>query len=89
MVLDWYWWYFLLKLKKKILAFFKDGATPHRTNSNMDFLQHIFGNNIFSSYADRRGAHDWAAGSPDLSICDFWLWSKLKVLNNENLEFKT
>jgi len=52
----------------------QDGATPHTALRTRHFLQQIFPDRLV-------GAHltlDWPSLSPDLSMCDFFLWGVLK-----------
>lgn len=52
----------------------QDGATPHTALLTRQFLQQLFPNHLV-------GAHltlDWPSHSPDLSMCDFFLWGVLK-----------
>ena len=54
----------------------QDGAKPHTANSNMDYLDGIFGPNMLALKS--RQGEAWAPSSPDMSACDFWLWGHLK-----------
>lgn len=60
--------------------FMQDGATPHRTNDVMEALDEYFtGRVIGLGYPSRYGRGiDWPPNSPDLNICDFFLWGYLK-----------
>lgn len=67
------------ELKRKRLAirkiwFQQDGATAHTANAVMDFLRAKFRGRVIS----RNGDIAWPARSPDLSVCDFFLWGYLK-----------
>lgn len=54
--------------------FQQDGATAHTANDVMGFLQRKFRGRIISRFGDIA----WPARSPDLSVCDFFLWGFLK-----------
>lgn len=60
--------------------FQQDGATPHRTQENLDQIAHVFGHRILGLDANRKtgGGIDWPSSSPDLNVCDFFLWGYLK-----------
>lgn len=52
----------------------QDGATPHTARDTRHFLQQLFPDRLV-------GAHltlDWPSHSPDLSMCDFFLWGVVK-----------
>jgi hypothetical protein len=51
--------------------FQQDNATAHASQHSMEALPEIFGERAIS-----RGL--WPPRSPDLSVCDFYLWGKLK-----------
>ena len=55
--------------------FQQDGATAHTARASMGVLQHIFGDRLISRFADT----PWPPRSPDLSMCDFFLWGTLKA----------
>ena len=54
----------------------QDGAKPHTANSVMDYLDRVFGPNMLALRS--RQGEPWAPTSPDMSVCDFWLWGYLK-----------
>lgn len=56
------------------LWFQQDGATPHTARNSMNILSELFPHRLISL----RGDLGWPARSPDLSICDFFLWGYLK-----------
>lgn len=58
----------------KKMLFQQDGATAHTANAVMDFLRMKFAGRVIS----RNGDIAWPARSPDLSVCDFFLWGYLK-----------
>ena len=54
--------------------FQQDGATSHSARLSMGALRTLFGNHIIS----RNGDIVWPPRSPDLSVCDYFLWGFLK-----------
>jgi len=54
--------------------FQQDGATSHTARLSINAIQQIFGNRIIS----KNGDIQWPPRSPDLSVCDFFLWGYLK-----------
>jgi len=54
--------------------FQQDGATCHTSKTTLDFLRKTFGNRLIS----RKTEFSWPPRSPDLSVCDFFLWGYLK-----------
>jgi len=54
--------------------FQQDGATAHTARMSLDVLRRMFPGRLVSL----RGDLQWHAKSPDLSICDFFLWGHLK-----------
>lgn len=59
------------------LIFQQDGASVHRSRTNIAFLDNLFGARLLALGAPR--GHDWAPTSPDLSALDFSIWNQLKV----------
>jgi len=55
-------------------SFQQDGATSHTSRVSINAIQQIFGNRIIS----KNGDIHWPPRSPDLSVCDFFLWEYLK-----------
>ena len=53
----------------------KDGARPHAINETMMKLHDLFGEHRLIS---RRSKHIWPPRSPDLNLCDFFLWEYLE-----------
>jgi len=51
------------------LVFMHDGAPPHFT---------LVGSEVSGTWLGRQGPHEWPARSPDLTPCDFFLWSWAK-----------
>ena len=54
----------------------QDGAKPHQANMVMDWLDSIFEERMLAKKA-RRG-NSWAPSSPDINLCDSFLWGYLK-----------
>lgn len=57
----------------KTIVFQQDGAPPHNPQPIRRFL-----NRTFRSWIGRFGRTKWPARSPDLTVMDFFLWSRLK-----------
>lgn len=71
--------FFIPELRRKRLVmrnvwFQQDGATAHTANAVMDYLRRKFRGRVIS----RNGDVAWPARSPDLSVCDYFLWGYLK-----------
>lgn len=58
----------------------QDGAPPHCTRDNLTLLREHFGLRVISrkffEFFDE--GYDWPPYSPDLSVCDFFLWGCVK-----------
>lgn len=54
--------------------FQQDGATAHTARASMDVIRAAFPNRVISRFGDV----SWPPRSPDLSMCDFYLWGYLK-----------
>ena len=54
--------------------FQQDGATSHTARQPMAAVRELFRNLVIS----RLGDIPWPPRSPDLSVCDFFLWGYLK-----------
>lgn len=52
----------------------QDGAPSHTARAVTNFLDRLFGEYWIGS----RGPVNWPARSPDLTLCDFYLWGKVK-----------
>ena len=70
-------------LQEKVVPFFKrrpqmlfqhDGASPHYSVN----ARKILDEQMTNQWIGRRGPIEWPARSPDLTVCDFWLWSFLR-----------
>ena len=55
--------------------FQQDGATAHTTQSVLAYLKETFPGKVIS----KSGNVQWPPRSPDLSLCDFFLWGHLKA----------
>ncbi|PSN52143.1 hypothetical protein C0J52_06461 [Blattella germanica] len=62
------------------LWFQQYGATVHTANISMATLRGLFPGRVIS----RRGDVEWSPRSPDLNVCDFFLWGYLKSKVYEN-----
>jgi hypothetical protein len=60
----------LNELGNASLWFQQDGATAHTARASMEVLREIFPGHFISLCGDI----PWPARSPDLSLCDFFLW---------------
>ena len=54
--------------------FQQDGATAHTARAVLALLQQDFTGKVIS----KNGSVPWPPRSPDLSLCDFFLWGHLK-----------
>jgi hypothetical protein len=54
--------------------FQQDGATAHTARASVAAVRQLFGNHVISRFGDIY----WPPRSPDLSVCDFFLWGHLK-----------
>ena len=52
----------------------QDGASAHTSNQSMQYLRGQFPGKVIS----KRGDWPWPPRSPDLTVCDFFLWGFLK-----------
>lgn len=55
--------------------FQQDGATAHTARASMAALRALFPGRVISRFGDV----EWPPRSPDLSMCDFFLWGHLKA----------
>ena len=60
----------------KTTYFQQDGATSHTAKIAMNILHPHFPGHLISRYGDIA----WPAWSPDLSVCNFYLWGYLKIV---------
>lgn len=79
-------------LREKVVPYFQrnrdkhfqqDGAPPHYSVAARAILE----DQMPGQWIGRRGPIEWPARSPDLTPCDFWLWSYLrsKVYVNDEI----
>lgn len=70
-------------LENKVIPYFKrnnqmiyqqDGASCHYAVNARQLLD----DNLPQRWIGRRGPTEWPARSPDLTVCDYWLWSYLR-----------
>jgi hypothetical protein len=61
-------------IDRQLLWFQQDGATAHTARPSMTVLRRLFPYRLISRFGDV----PWPPRSPDLSICDFFLWGYLK-----------
>lgn len=71
--------FFLPELRRKRIPirqvwFQQDGATAHTARNSMEAIRAVFRGRIISRFGDI----DWPPRSPDLSMCDYFLWGFLK-----------
>lgn len=59
---------------KDKMWFQQDGATAHTARISMQALRSLFPGRLIS----RNGDLPWPPRSPDLTVCDFFLWGYLK-----------
>jgi hypothetical protein len=55
----------------------QDGAGCHRKRCVIDYLNETFGKNSIALGVETN-FRQWPSKSPDLTVCDYWLWSHLK-----------
>ena len=77
--LTWSWHSLASACLKCIYIFPKDGASPHRTNKVLNYLQSSFGTRTLALGAEGWGAKEWCPNSPDLAPMDFCIWGVMKV----------
>jgi len=58
----------------KATYFQQDGAISHAATTALNILRPLFPGHLISRYGDI----EWPARSPDLSVCDFYVWGHLK-----------
>ena len=56
------------------MIFQQDGAPPHYYRPAREILD----KELPGRWIGRRGPTEWPARSPDLTVCDFWLWSEMR-----------
>ena len=60
-------------IDKTSMWFQQDGATTHTARASMTAVRGAFPNRVISRFGDL----PWPPRSPDLSMCDFYLWGFL------------
>lgn len=65
-----------LKRKRKYssVVFMQDGASPHTAIATRELLEVKFSSRIISRFFP----FSWPSHSPDLNVCDYFLWGYLK-----------
>lgn len=63
-----------LRVNMREMWFQQDGATAHTARASMEVVRQMFPGHVISRFGDV----SWPPRSPDLSICDFFLWGYLK-----------
>ncbi|KDR14426.1 hypothetical protein L798_11743 [Zootermopsis nevadensis] len=60
--------------------FMQDGARPHTANMVLDFLHETFDLRVISHRFPERheGGKMWPPHSPDINLCDFFMWGFFK-----------
>ena len=61
-------------INRASMWFQQDGATAHTARASMTAVRAAFPNHVISRFGDL----PWPPRSPDLSMCDFYLWGFLK-----------
>jgi hypothetical protein len=62
-------------INQRTMWFQQDRATAHTARVSMTVLREMFPGNFISQHGDL----PWPAWSPDLSVCDYFLWGYLKA----------
>jgi len=60
--------------RRKQMLYQQDGASPHYSLN----ARRILNEEMPDQWIGRRGPIEWPARSPDLTACDYWLWSQLR-----------
>jgi len=60
------------------LTWQQDGATPHASDLNLNYLAAQFNGRLLARRSEPLGGRDWAARSPDLNPLDYGIWGILK-----------
>ena len=58
---------------------FQDGASVHRTQRTLNYIQSSFGTRTLALGSERWGGASWSPNSPDLAPLDFCIWGVMKV----------
>jgi YD repeat-containing protein len=62
-------------INQQTMYFQQDRATAHTARASMAVVREIFPGHVTSQCGDL----PWPAQSPDLSVCDYFLWGYIKV----------
>jgi hypothetical protein len=62
-------------IKHQTMWFQQDGATAHTARASMAVVREIFPGHVIPQCGDL----PWPARSPDLSVCNYFLWGYLKA----------
>jgi predicted DNA-binding protein YlxM (UPF0122 family) len=65
---------FLTQRRNSTKLYQQDGAPPHYSRAAREILD----NKVTNRWIGRRGPIEWPARSPDLTVCDFFLWGALR-----------
>ena len=63
-----------LRVNMEEIWFQQDVATDHTARASMTVVRQMFPQQVVSRFGDV----PWPPRSPDLSVCDFFLWANLK-----------
>lgn len=61
-------------IRRRQMIFQQDGASSHYCVNAREILDR----EMPGQWIGRRGPTEWPARSPDLTVCDFWLWSYIR-----------
>ena len=62
------------------LWFMQDGAPAHHSNHALSFLREKFGERLIAlGTRDNPTPVTWPPHSPELNVCDYWLWSYVEM----------
>ena len=62
------------------LWFMQDGAPAHHANNTLSFLSEKFGDRLIAlGTRDNPMTVIWPPHSPELNVCDYWLWSYIEM----------
>ena len=62
------------------LWYMQDGAPAHHSNHALSFLREKFGDQLIAlGTKDNPIPVSWPPHSPELNVCDYWLWSYLEM----------
>ena len=61
---------------RRNMWYLHDGAPPHSSRE----VNRWFNDNYFDGWIGRYSKHAWPPRSPDLNVCDFYLWDHLKQI---------